>query len=440
MRRSARRRQNVIARALGDNAAMPLSPPRPADALRRLIGLRWLSLAAMLALLLGVPALLPISLPRAPLINIALALTAFNIVSLLRLARGGEARPIELFAQLCGDLAAWGALLYFTGGATNPLIPLLLPLVAIGAAVLPAPYAWLLAALAVAAYSLLWTFNEELDIADSGLAVHWHLAGMWLSFALSALVITGFVGRMTAAIRQRDLALAEAREERLRGERIVALGNLAAGAAHELGTPLATITLLAGELAARAQDADSRADLSDLQEQIAHCKRILGGLTLRAGSQRAEGGRSEAADRWIDAVVTRWQRLRPHVALSLCAAFPAPAPRLIVDATLEQAIHTLINNAADASPGGLECRAGLDGTALVLAVLDRGPGLPPTLQPGREAFDSAGDGLGIGLLLAFGAVERCGGRIAFAARPGGGTIATLTLPLAALTADSSAPP
>jgi two-component system sensor histidine kinase RegB len=86
------------------------------------------------------------------------------------------------------------------------------------------------AAEAVTAYSILWDFNEQLDIYDSGLAVHWHLAGMWLTFALSAGVIVWYVVRMTAAIRSRDHALAEAREARLRNERIVALGNLAAGA------------------------------------------------------------------------------------------------------------------------------------------------------------------------------------------------------------------
>lgn len=106
----------------------------------------------------------------------------------------------------------------------------------------------------------------------------------------------------------------------------------------------------------------------------------------------------------------------------------------MADTTLEQAIHNLINNAADASPETIECEARIDGEALVVRVLDRGPGLPEGFDaPGGHAAASAsGKGLGIGLLLAFGAVERCGGRIEFSPRSGGGTIATLTLPLASL--------
>ena len=405
------------------------SPASPTDALRRLISLRWLSIGTMLGVLLLVPWLLDIPLPGAALLPVAVSLIAINGLSMLRAARISAIHPAELFAQLCIELAAWSAFLYFTGGATNPLISLLLPLVAIGAAILPGLWAWLLAVLAVVAYSVLWDFNDQLDIYDSGLAVHWHLAGMWLTFALSAGVIVWYVVRMTAAIRQRDQALAEARESSLRSERIVALGNLAAGAAHELGTPLGTMAIVAGELARNPSlDDDTRADAEILLTQIAHCKTILGGLTLRAGSLRAEGGSTMAADAWLAAIIERWRSQRPHVPLATRIDCGDSAPTLIADATLEQAIHNLINNAADADPAGIECEAGIDGAELVVRVLDRGPGMPAD----ETAPRSPGQGLGIGQLLAGSAAERCGGNIRFAPRPGGGTIATLSLPLASI--------
>ena len=417
---------------------LPHTPSSPADALRRLLNLRWLTIGCMLAVVALVPWLLDIPLPVRALLQIAAALVALNLLSLLRVRRLHDIHPAELFLQLCIDLGAWSLFLYFTGGATNPLISLLLPLVAIGAATLGAPFAWALAVLAVVAYSVLWDFNEQLDIYDSGLAVHWHLAGMWLSFALSAGVIVWYVVRMTAAIRSRDQALAEAREARLRNERIVALGNLAAGAAHELGTPLGTMAILAGELARNpALDDEVRADAELLREQVGHCKAILGSLTLRAGSLRAEGGEALPADAWLHGIIGRWRTLRPHVPLDVHCDCGSPAPRLVGDATLEQAIHNLINNAADVSPDGVECRVDLDDARLKVRVLDRGPGLPADFRPNPEQYRHGPDagresGLGIGLLLAFDAVERCGGRIQFSPRPGGGTIASLELPLSSL--------
>ncbi|MBL8459248.1 MAG: HAMP domain-containing histidine kinase [Zoogloea sp.] len=413
-----------------------VTPSNPADALRRLLNLRWLSVASMLVVVVSVPWLLDIPLPARPLLQVVAALIAINVVSLLRARRLSDLHPAELFLQISIDLGAWSVFLYFTGGATNPLISLLLPLVAIGAATLTPPYAWAVAAEAVAAYSILWDFNEQLDIYDSGLAVHWHLAGMWLTFALSAGVIVWYVVRMTAAIRSRDQALAEAREARLRNERIVALGNLAAGAAHELGTPLGTMAILAGELVRNPRlDDEVRADAELLRQQVGHCKAILSNLTLRAGSLRAEGGEALPTDVWLRGIIDRWRSLRPHVPLSLRCHCAEPAPRLVADTTLEQAIHNIINNAADVSPSGVECEVEVDEARIVVSVLDRGPGIPADFRPAATHSDdgnSGGDGLGIGLLLAFEAVERCGGQVVFSPRPGGGTIATLTLPLVSL--------
>ena len=107
----------------------------------------------------------------------------------------------------------------------------------------------------------------------------------------------------------------------------------------------------------------------------------------------------------------------------------------MADTTLEQAIHNIINNAADVSPSGVECEVEVDEARIVVSVLDRGPGIPADFRPAATHHDdgsSGGDGLGIGLLLAFEAVERCGGQVVFTPRPGGGTIATLTLPLISL--------
>ncbi|NTV12127.1 MAG: ATP-binding protein, partial [Zoogloea sp.] len=110
------------------------------------------------------------------------------------------------------------------------------------------------------------------------------------------------------------------------------------------------------------------------------------------------------------------------------------SPLIVADTTLEQAVHNVINNAADASPEDIAIEALVKGDSLEVTVSDRGPGVPVEVldRAGLDTLAGHSDGLGIGLLLAFSAVERCGGDITFQGRPGGGTIATLTLPLSSL--------
>ena len=405
--------------------------------LGRLLTLRWLSVATMLIAALALPPLLDLVVPLGPLLAEALALAALNLFTLAWLASGPAPVPLLPLAQLTLDLIAWSAFLYLTGGATNPLISMLLPLVAIGAAILPAGQAWLLAALAVGAYSLLWTFHWPIHLHDAAEAARWHLAGMWLTFALSAGVIVGFVVRMTAALRARDRALAEAQAARARDEHIVALGNLAAGAAHSLGTPLGTLRILVDELLRGPRPAaEQRADLELMREQIDHCKRTLAELTARAGHLRAEGGGAVSARAWVEAVLARWQAQRPHVAAGVSVQPDLDTVDIVADETLAQALHTLVNNAADVSPAAIEVTAHRTADELVLEVRDRGPGIPEALRAalGRAPLADRPAGMGIGLFLAQAAVARYRGRLDFLAREGGGTLARMSIPLAGIQA------
>ena len=230
------------------------------------------------------------------------------------------------------DIAALSALVFFSGGATNPLVSLLLPPVAIAALTLPPRCVAAIGVATVAAYSALMVFHIPLPLSDASRATRLHLLGMWLTFAVSALMIAWFVERMTRLIRQRDAELAAAREQALRDERIMAIGTLAAGAAHELGTPLATMALLAGELVRDPQlPPAAREDIALLRQQIAACKEIITGLSLRAGAERLENPGRLPVDRWLDGVRQRWHALRPQAQSRLLAAERQPAPTIIAD-------------------------------------------------------------------------------------------------------------
>ena len=400
--------------------------------LRRLIWLRGLAIVGLAIMLAIARPLFQIVVPLTPPVILLTLWVAINFLSWLRLQCRILVSDAELLTQLVADIAMLTGLLAFSGGPANPLTSLYLPPVAVAAAILPMRQAWLVAGLGVFAYSLLWWFSVPLTVEDVDHAMQMHLTGMWLTFAASALLITGFVVRSTAALRERERQLAAAREQSLRDERIVALGNLAAGAAHELGTPLATMAVIAGELADDpATPKELREDLELLRQQVAACKGIITSLAERAGSDRAEGGNAIGIDEWLEKVVARWCALRPQVEPRLSLEGGKVTPEIVGEATLEQALLSLFNNAADASPADVAIMARWTNDRLHLEILDRGPGVDTALQlrAGRDFISTRPEGAGIGLFLAHATLNRLGGVITLEPRPDGGTATRVDLPL-----------
>lgn len=400
---------------------------------RRAVVLRWWLILAVVAAVTLAPTFLDIVLPQLPLLAVAGLLAGFNGHVQWRARRDEQVGATELFGQLCIDLAALAILLYLSGGAANPLISLLLVPVAVAALSLPGKLTALVTLLAVAVYSvLMWEFLP-LPIADARRAARLHLAGMWLTFVVSASMIAWFVARMTASIRERDRRLAAAREQALRDERVVALGAMAAGAAHELGTPLATMAVLVGELERHAGlDPEARADLALVQKQIVQCKDVIGSLAERSGSPRPERIQAWDALAWLRDVRARWQALRPRASSRLLLEGQVGVPVIAIDASLEQALVNLLNNAADASNGEIDIVLARDAGRLRIAIKDNGPGFPVEVlrKAGRMPLPASGGGAGIGLLLAFSAIERLGGRLVMDNPAAGGGRATIELPVA----------
>lgn len=401
--------------------------------LRRTVILRWWLLAAVAIAVLSAPTFLNIALPQLPMFAVVALMAGFNGYVQWS-ARANE--PVgtgELFGQLCVDLVALAILLYLSGGAANPLISFLLVPVAVAALSLPGTLAAAIALLAVGLYSLLmWQFLP-LFVGDAERAARLHLAGMWLTFVVSAAMIAWFVARMTASIRERDRRLAAAHEQALRDERVVALGALAAGAAHELGTPLATIAVVVGELEREAfQNAEVHADLALVREQVDICKGIISGMAARAGAQRPERFQVQDAGAWLQGVRARWHAMRPRACSRLRLADAASSRRIATEATLEQAVVNLLNNAADASDAEIDISLAGDEARLRIVITDGGPGFSRDVlhQAGRAPLPARNGGAGIGLLLAFSAVERMGGRIVLENMPAGGGRASIELPMA----------
>lgn len=370
---------------------------------------------------------LGIRMPLVPMSAVLVLMGLFSLSTAWRLRLDVPATQMEFLAHLLADLTAFAVLVFFSGGATNPFVSLMLVPVIIAAISLRPRWVWLLAAVAGGYYALLLFVYQPLAIADPVAAYGMHLGGMWFNFLISAALIAFFVTRMHAALRARDQELAGLREKQLRDERIVALGTQAALAAHELATPLATIQTTAHELAAEfANDPDIGADCRLLEKQAQACKRILTQIAARAQDTPPA---AQPLDAWLAAVVERWQVLRPDARIT--TGLPSERRDFVPPEGLEQAIQNVLNNAADASPGAVEFDAETEADALVVDIADRGPGFTAEqkAQAGRVLFSGKqGHGWGMGLALTHATLERLGGSLTLTEREGGGTRVRITLP------------
>ncbi len=424
----------------------PLGPSLPQHPLlSRLFWLRWAMVAGELLVLAGAQAWLHITLPLTALVALIALQALINGVTWLRMRWPRPAEQGELLLQLLLDVAVLTALLYFSGGSTNPFVSFYLPALAAGAASLAWPYALLLAACALGAYSGLVYFYQPLHIHDHDQAMAYHLAGMWINFSISALLITWFVSRIAAAVRTRDGQLAQARERQLQSQRILALGTQAAGAAHALNTPLSTVAVIAGEL--RREMADNPAlapydeDLRIVEEQIAACKTALESMRLDADAQARNEGSAPLAP-WLRSLLEGW-RLR-HPAVLLVAEVHQPEWRASQLQDLSQILLTLLDNAAHAvrergQKGEIRIRLSEADTLsrdgrrrAIIAVADNGCGIAPELlqRLGRGPVASSSGGSGIGLMLAFASAVHLGGKLHLHSTPGQGSVAELWFPLA----------
>jgi two-component system sensor histidine kinase RegB len=293
-----------------------------------------------------------------------------------------------------------------------------------------------MAFITIACYTLLLFIYVPLPHEHSNHLIEFalHVSGMWLAFVLSTVIIAWFVVKMSSSIRERDQDLAKAREQALRNEQIIALGTLAAGAAHELGTPLSTMAVIATELQHEyTQNSEFQNNIRILRDQITHCKQTLTQLLAKAGQVRAEQGSELPVDEFLRQILDKWKLIRPSVKFTYQNAELQPVPKIMENQLLSQSILNLLNNAADASLKCIEIKSNWDNLMLHLEIIDDGEGLSAeAMQRAGEAFFSSktpDQGFGIGLFLANANIERFGGSVRLFNLEHGGACTQVVLPL-----------
>jgi two-component system sensor histidine kinase RegB len=405
-----------------------------------LLRLRWAALAGQLLTIVIVRYAMGSPLPIASLFGLL-------AISLL-ISVAWHLRPADLVirgwwlgATMVLDILVFSGLLYFTGGPMNPFSFLYLVPIALAAMILGSAWTWALVLLSLTASAVLFFWHRPLELGDSH-AEHMrlHLQGMWIAFGVGAAFIVYFLRRIRRALAERDAELQASRSLVARQERLAALATLAAGAAHELSTPLATIAVVAKELerAVSATSATSASspladDVRLVRTQVDRCRAILERMCVDAGEMRGE--------RFAPATVPEL------VAGSLAGLGGEIAVRTDVDPALHgislqvparalaEAIRGVLKNAQDASPAGADVALVVrrTGDAIDFSVADRGPGMPRAVldRVGEPFFTTKplGRGMGLGLFLARTIVERVGGSLRLESIVGRGTTAIVRVPL-----------
>lgn len=413
----------------------------PTDSIRTLFWLRNLAIAGQLIVIATVYHWLHVSLPITGLLVLVLILICFNLLIGLRLRLRWPATYPEVSAQLAIDMLILGALLYLSGGATNPFVSLYLLPVAIAAVALPRRYAWSVAALAIVLYSCLMKWFVPLDYIGENMhgMFSLHVGGMWIDFIISALLMAGFLIHMAAAVKKRDQQLASMREASLRNEHINAVGALAAGAAHELGTPLSTVAILVSELEAlHVNEPEIREDLGLIAGQIRLCRERLSELLDISGHPRGQAMQTMMLRTFLEGVFDRWRLMRPTVTAEILWQPSFRDCRIVADPGLSQTLISLLNNAADATfdSGGSRVTANVtsDDELLHILIDDEGPGLDEATRArlGETFFTTKEQGWGLGLAISNINLSRLHGEITLKSREAGGIRTEIRLPLADL--------
>ncbi|WP_422508572.1 ATP-binding protein [Stenotrophomonas sp. GZD-301] len=393
--------------------------------LRTLCSLRWLAVAGQAATILVATWVLGLELSQRPLWAGVAALALFNLYAQWRV-HDADTAPLTAFCHILVDVTVLTWMVGWSGGIANPFGSLFLILIALAALALPLRWTLAVAAACLIGYAVSGLFGVPLP-AGYFTAMQMHQWGVVCNFLLSATVVLVFATRLAIALRHREHELALLRERFVRNEGIVALATHAASVAHELNTPLATMTLLADDIADQTDSSEVRDDVETLRELLVQCRERVLALA------RPAAGESSGRDRvTLPQVLEQWRLVRPTIALKRNDDAPLDLP---LDPGIGHLLMVLLNNAADAGEKAerpqVDLTLRIQGEDLIGEVRDYGHGFDArqAVLPGTLFNSGKTEGMGVGLALSHATIERLEGELWMRPAHGAGTRVGFRLPL-----------
>lgn len=401
--------------------------------------LRWMAIVGQAITVLIVGLGLQIPLPLIALFTVIGVYALIASALSLRIARMGPAREFEVYLHLGVDILQLTAMLYLSGGASNPFLSLFLVPIALTASTLPRWHVLVLALATAVITLLLLRFNLPLPDRAEITVGPWISIALWINFALALAMLCGFLLHTSVSAREHQVALGRLRERYARGESLLALAVQAADAAHELNTPLSVMKTLVREKHDATDNDEDREDFQLMMALLEQCRDTL----KRLASTSAESTfQMTSLDTLVQGLSKRLNLVLPQVDLRLNVPADVASRTVRLDPAIEHLLLGLMRNAAQASRTGeiprIDVSFEVRPHALRIVVRDYGPGLGREERDliGRIGFSSKSEGMGLGLALGHFAVERIGGSLVLRSNPDGpGTIAEVLLPWAAIQAE-----
>jgi two-component system sensor histidine kinase RegB len=362
-------------------------------------------------------------------------LVAVGALSNLWLASQKD-RAGHLGAFLVLDVVLLTGLLYLSGGPTNPFSVIYVVYIAMSAVMLEPKWTWTIAGLSIVSFAALFVVHvpsEHLGHAEHGGGFRTHLYGMFIALVLAVTLITYFVSQLSLELRRRERALAEAEERTHRWGKLASIATLAAGAAHELGTPLGTIAVAAKEIKRRARkvpDGEGLVEDAELiREELERCRLVLDRMATAGGEHVGETPTSLSVEALFATVRARLspEQADRWVTTTDVGAIEAPKEALV------QMIENIARNGFDACEAGQVSLAirGLD-RAVGLQFVAEGKGMNEQAAKRATApfftTKNAGDRMGLGLFLARTLVDSLAGQLTVESATGKGTTIRVVLP------------
>jgi len=343
-------------------------------------------------------------------------------------------QPIHLVIHLLFECQILTIFLFFTGGASNPLISYLLILIVFAAYNLSRLWVWLIAITCILDYSILTQFYQPLQLSisshhlanqtDQQSFLDWHLAGMWLTFLVSAITLTLLIpALMQSTIRKRQ-QLTELREKQLKNEQLIGIATLAAGTAHEMGTPLMTMEMILND-SIEHQLALNEGDTELLHQQVMICRQALQRLAL-AGRNIHNEAESINASHWLTTLLHRWRLSQPN-ALWFNAGLEHQVD-IRKSPLLDQALLNLLDNAAQAGSKTIELSSEVIDQQWSLTIHQPDTQASQHLQQHHLFSSHKKHGIGLGLYLSNASIEQFDGQVHLVANRDGSTSCIIRLP------------